>query len=92
MLTTSAGTYVKEFVHGDMGRTEPSISSILNCNCDILQLDVIWLFDNFEGGGDIPLLSSSSLSSSSLIYKKNDGETLSMNDLDNMKLANILTK
>ena len=38
-LSTSAGTYVKEFVHGDCGRTIPSISSILQCKTDILQLD-----------------------------------------------------
>ena len=25
------GTYVKEFVHGDMGRTTPSVSSIFQC-------------------------------------------------------------
>jgi len=28
---SSAGTYVKEFVHGDMGRTTPSVSSIFQC-------------------------------------------------------------
>ena len=28
-LTTSAGTYVKEFVHGDLGRTTPSVGSLL---------------------------------------------------------------
>eukprot|EP01035_Chromulina_nebulosa_P016906 gene16906-22395_t len=49
-LITSAGAYVKEFVHGDVGRTEPSISSILDSQADILQLDVIGLFDQFEGG------------------------------------------
>ena len=25
------GTYVKEFVHGDLGRTVPSVCSLLNC-------------------------------------------------------------
>jgi tRNA U54 and U55 pseudouridine synthase Pus10 len=39
-LETQAGTYVKEFVHGDKGRTNPSISAILDSQCDILQLDV----------------------------------------------------
>jgi tRNA pseudouridine synthase 10 len=39
-LTTSAGTYVKEFVHGDMGRTEPNVGMLLGCDADILQLDV----------------------------------------------------
>ena len=27
-LTTSAGAYVKEFVHGDLGPTSPSIASL----------------------------------------------------------------
>jgi hypothetical protein len=54
---TSAGTYVKEFVHGDLGRTIPNVSSLLQCQADILQLDVTWLFDDFEGGGERPLLS-----------------------------------
>ncbi|DAZ99332.1 TPA: hypothetical protein N0F65_005183 [Lagenidium giganteum] len=44
-LTTSAGTYVKEFVHGDRGRTVPNVSSILGCGADILQLDVESLID-----------------------------------------------
>ena len=39
-LCTQAGTYVKEFVHGDFGRTSPSLCSILNCDVDILALDV----------------------------------------------------
>ena len=30
-LRTSAGTYVKEFVHGDLGRTTPSVCSLLGC-------------------------------------------------------------
>ncbi|TMW56960.1 hypothetical protein Poli38472_002885 [Pythium oligandrum] len=44
-LTTSAGTYVKEFVHGDRGRTVPNVSTILECEADILQLDVESLID-----------------------------------------------
>eukprot|EP00127_Corallochytrium_limacisporum_P003243 Clim_evm92s147 gene=Clim_evmTU92s147 len=39
-LSTAAGTYIKEFVHSDFGRTQPSVRSILNTRCDILQLDV----------------------------------------------------
>ena len=39
-LRTSAGTYVKEFVHGDLGRTRPSVGSLLGCEADILWLDV----------------------------------------------------
>ncbi|GBN52232.1 Putative tRNA pseudouridine synthase Pus10 [Araneus ventricosus] len=39
-LETQAGTYVKEFVHGDFGRTWPSLGTLLNTNADILELDV----------------------------------------------------
>ncbi|OWM81391.1 hypothetical protein CDL15_Pgr007429 [Punica granatum] len=39
-LCTQAGTYIKEFVHGDLGRTHPSIGSVLECRAEILQLDV----------------------------------------------------
>ena len=49
-LSTSAGTYVKEFIHGDMGRTVPNLSTLLlgtknicdrsaGCRTDILELD-----------------------------------------------------
>ena len=38
-LSTSAGTYVKEFVHGDCGRTYPSVSSMLGGRVDITELD-----------------------------------------------------
>lgn len=40
-LDSSAGMYIKEFVHGDRGRTFPSIASIFGCDADILQLDVL---------------------------------------------------
>lgn len=32
---TSAGTYVKEFIHSDIGRTYPNLGSLLNCDIDI---------------------------------------------------------
>jgi tRNA pseudouridine(54/55) synthase len=38
-ISTDAGCYVKEFVHGDLGRTLPSVSSLLECKTDILELD-----------------------------------------------------
>ncbi|GLT99915.1 hypothetical protein SLE2022_173190 [Rubroshorea leprosula] len=40
LLKDVAGTYIKEFVHGDLGRTHPSVGSILGCRAEILQLDV----------------------------------------------------
>eukprot|EP00047_Mylnosiga_fluctuans_P014728 m.40750 g.40750 ORF g.40750 m.40750 type:complete len:85 (+) comp5630_c0_seq3:95-349(+) len=39
-LSTQAGTYIKEFVHGDFGRTSPSLRTLLECAADILSLDV----------------------------------------------------
>lgn len=39
-MTTQAGAYVKEFIHGDLGRTLPSICTLLSKECDILELDV----------------------------------------------------
>jgi tRNA pseudouridine synthase 10 len=35
-LLASAGTYIKEFVHGDLGRTVPSVGSLLESEADIL--------------------------------------------------------
>ena len=40
LLTTQAGTYVKEFVHGDFGRTRPNLRTIMGQEVDILTLDV----------------------------------------------------
>ena len=40
-LVTSSGTYVKEFVHGDRGRTMPNVAAMAKCRAEILQLDVI---------------------------------------------------
>uniref|UniRef100_A0A6G1SBK9 tRNA pseudouridine(55) synthase n=1 Tax=Aceria tosichella TaxID=561515 RepID=A0A6G1SBK9_9ACAR len=41
-MLTEAGTYIKEFVHGDFGRTEPSLSSLLqDCDTDLMELDVM---------------------------------------------------
>ena len=38
-LSTEAGTYVKEFVHGDLGRAIPSIASLAGCKTNLLELD-----------------------------------------------------
>ena len=39
-VKSSAGTYIKEFINGDLGRTCPSLCDILGDECDIIQLDV----------------------------------------------------
>lgn len=43
-LITQAGTYIKEFVHGDLGRTVPSLANLLcpdaaDLLCDLELLD-----------------------------------------------------
>ncbi len=40
-LRTEAGTYVKEFVSGDEGRTQPSLAEILRVPCECAELDVL---------------------------------------------------
>ncbi|CAG8434886.1 12898_t:CDS:10 [Ambispora gerdemannii] len=40
-LVTAPGTYIKEFIHGDLGKTSPNLSSIIGCTADILELDVL---------------------------------------------------
>ncbi|KAJ8365859.1 hypothetical protein SKAU_G00146900 [Synaphobranchus kaupii] len=39
-LRTQAGTYIKEFVHGDFGRTKPNLCELMKADTDILELDV----------------------------------------------------
>ena len=39
-VKSSAGTYIKEFINGDLGRTYPSLGDIIGNECDIIQLDV----------------------------------------------------
>lgn len=46
-FVTQAGTYVKELVHGEFGRTEPSIASIIGMEIDIVALDVMNIDLNF---------------------------------------------
>ncbi|KAK8795713.1 hypothetical protein WA158_000369 [Blastocystis sp. Blastoise] len=44
-ISASAGTYIKEFIHGDLGRTRPNMGELLHCDADILQLDVTGVVD-----------------------------------------------
>lgn len=39
-LSTQAGTYIKEFVHGDFGRTTPNLCQLIGHLVDIVALDV----------------------------------------------------
>lgn len=44
-VLSSAGTYIKEFVHGDLGRTTPNVCTLLDAEVDIYQLDVMDLYE-----------------------------------------------
>lgn len=39
-LRCESGTYVKETVHGDGGRTQPSVAALIRARCEVLWLDV----------------------------------------------------
>eukprot|EP01055_Gregarina_sp_Pseudo9_P005973 Gregarina_sp_Pseudo_9__5972@NODE_978_length_2010_cov_10_964992_g916_i0_p2_GENE_NODE_978_length_2010_cov_10_964992_g916_i0NODE_978_length_2010_cov_10_964992_g916_i0_p2_ORF_typecomplete_len455_score162_51ABC_trans_N/PF14510_6/0_73ABC_trans_N/PF14510_6/2e03AntiTRAP/PF15777_5/2_4_NODE_978_length_2010_cov_10_964992_g916_i02751639 len=59
-LVASGGTYIKEFVHSDRGRTVPSLvdcvlkpgEHLQDCTFDILQLDVLGISDVKEPTAD----------------------------------------
>lgn len=40
-IVSQAGTYIKELIHGEFGRTSPSVSSIIGQPVDIIALDVM---------------------------------------------------
>lgn len=39
-LRAESGTYIKEFIHGDEGRTVPSVAEVLGTTCEVKWLDV----------------------------------------------------
>jgi tRNA pseudouridine synthase 10 len=42
-VKAEAGTYIKELIHGDDGRTQPNIADILGCEAECLELDITWV-------------------------------------------------
>lgn len=55
-LQTQAGTYVKEFVHGDFDRTSPNMRKLLKSDVDIIALDVIAINLDWPKCIDYPVL------------------------------------
>ena len=45
-LRCEAGTYVKELIHSDEGRTTPSVQSVLAAECEVIWLDVLEIHDD----------------------------------------------
>lgn len=44
-ILAQSGTYIKELMHGDRGRTKPSLSENLGKNVEVIWLDVIEILD-----------------------------------------------
>jgi len=43
VITCQGGLYVKELIHGDEGRTQPSVAGLLNTKVEVVELDVTWI-------------------------------------------------
>jgi tRNA pseudouridine synthase 10 len=44
-----SGIYVKELIHGDRGRTQPSMAELLGRSCSVVELDVLKVHDDPRG-------------------------------------------
>lgn len=42
-ITCQGGLYVKELIHGDGGRTRPSVAEILGVEAEVKELDIVWI-------------------------------------------------
>jgi tRNA pseudouridine synthase 10 len=45
VIVSESGTYIKELIHGDHGRTRPNFSEELGMDCKVISLDVIKVLD-----------------------------------------------
>ena len=45
VVEADSGTYIKELMHGDQGRTQPNVAGIVGVPCEVLELDVIAIGD-----------------------------------------------
>jgi len=51
-IRSEHGTYIKEAISGEEGRTQPSVASLLGVACTCSELDVVGVYD--EGAGGTP--------------------------------------
>ena len=45
VVEADSGTYIKELMHGDEGRTRPNVAEFLGVPCEVIELDVIGIGD-----------------------------------------------
>lgn len=42
-ITCQGGLYVKELIHGDQGRTKPSVAEVLGTQVEVVELDIVYI-------------------------------------------------
>ena len=45
VVEADSGTYIKELMHGDDGRTKPNVAELIGIPCEVIELDVIGIGD-----------------------------------------------
>jgi len=45
VVEADSGTYIKELMHGDQGRTQPNVADLVGIPCEVVELDVIGIGD-----------------------------------------------
>jgi tRNA pseudouridine synthase 10 len=45
VVEADSGTYIKELMHGDQGRTQPNVADLVGVPCEVVELDVIGIGD-----------------------------------------------
>ncbi|MEM0343553.1 MAG: tRNA pseudouridine(54/55) synthase Pus10 [Thermoplasmata archaeon] len=45
LVEADSGTYIKELMHGDQGRTQPSVAGLVGVPCEVVELDVVGIGD-----------------------------------------------
>lgn len=45
VVEADSGTYIKELMHGDQGRTQPNVAELVGVPCEVLELDVVGIGD-----------------------------------------------
>lgn len=45
VVEAESGTYIKELMHGDQGRTRPNVADLVGVPCEVVELDVIGIGD-----------------------------------------------
>jgi tRNA pseudouridine synthase 10 len=51
-VRAEAGTYIKELIHGDGGRTQPNVAELLGVECQVVELDVVDVHTGEDGKTD----------------------------------------